>query len=415
MKFRSIARYISDWLISVKTSLLLGEPFFWLLGLRSIRNKIDIGQIRRILVTRIDEIGDMILTTPFLRELRNNTPSAWITLVVSPKVYNLVEHCPYVDEILTYDGSLGKGSLKEKLLRRLRTLGFAYLYLLKRRFDLAILPRWFVDFYDGSFLIYFSGAKKRIAYTEYTSSYKSKKNKNYDKLFTHIINDATIRHEVQNNLKIINFLGGEVSSDNLEVWINDNDRNLAQSILTKKNIKQENFLIGIGPGSRVLRKQWPVERFLELINWLLNEIDTRIILFGDKNEACLGQYIAQYLKKDFTSRVMDLVGKATLRQTAAFLTHCKLYIGNDTGLIHIASAVKVPIIEISSWAKSASPRSHFSSYFYTPWKTQSIIVNPDEPTPPCREYCVFHRPHCILQVRVEDVKEAVRGMLALIQ
>lgn len=415
MIYKSVAPYILNWLISVKAALLLGEPFFWLLGLRNIRNEIDIRQIRRILVTRIDEIGDIILTTAFLRELRNNAPSAWITLVVSPKVHNLVETCPYLNEILIYDGSLRKGGIREKLLRRLRTLGFAYLYLLKRRFDLAVLPRWFVDLYDASFLIYFSGARKRIAYTEYTSSYKSKKNKNYDKLFTHIINDTTIRHEVENNLKIINFLGGKINDDNLEVWINDNDRNFVQSILARQNIKQENFLIGIGLGSRVSRKQWPVERFLELIDWLLNEINTQIILFGDKNEACLGQYIARYLKEDFTSRVMNLIGKVTLRQAAAFLIHCKLYIGNDTGLIHIAAAAKVPVVEINSWAKSASARSHFATYFYAPWKTQSIIVNPDEPMPPCRKYCVFRKPHCILQVTVEDVKEAVRSMLALIR
>jgi ADP-heptose:LPS heptosyltransferase len=81
-----------------------------------------------------------VLSTPFLRNLRNVVPRAFITLVVKPSVYDLVEHCPYVNEVLTYD----PGPLQEITSpdRQWRTLRFAARYLWRRRFDVAIVPRW---------------------------------------------------------------------------------------------------------------------------------------------------------------------------------------------------------------------------------------------------------------------------------
>ncbi|MCX5909037.1 MAG: hypothetical protein NTY64_18160, partial [Deltaproteobacteria bacterium] len=61
----------------------------------------NLSQVQRVLILRLEEIGDVILSSPFLRELRLNLPAAWITLVVKPSVYNLVELCPYVDQVLT--------------------------------------------------------------------------------------------------------------------------------------------------------------------------------------------------------------------------------------------------------------------------------------------------------------------------
>ena len=69
----------------------------------ALQSKVLLDQIRSVLLLRLDEIGDVVLTTPLLRELRRNMPHAWITLVVKPGVLNLVELCPHVNEILTFD------------------------------------------------------------------------------------------------------------------------------------------------------------------------------------------------------------------------------------------------------------------------------------------------------------------------
>ena len=94
-------------LVSLRAALLFGEPFFWLLGQRRMKQKMVLSRLSRVLVVRLDGIGDVVLTTPFLRELRRTLPKAWITLVVAPQVYNLVACCPYVNEVLTYNWNIG--------------------------------------------------------------------------------------------------------------------------------------------------------------------------------------------------------------------------------------------------------------------------------------------------------------------
>src|SRR5438552_1577954 len=101
----------------------------------------------RILVIKPDEIGDVLLASAFLRELRNTFPKAWICLVVKPSVYNLVEYCPYINELTTYDWR------SPRYLGRLQGSWRAFQFVRRRlrslRFDMAIIPRWDADFYHA--------------------------------------------------------------------------------------------------------------------------------------------------------------------------------------------------------------------------------------------------------------------------
>ena len=130
----SAVRSILSSLTSPRAARLLGGPFFWLLGLRRRGREIDISQAKRVLVVRLDEIGDVVMTTPFLRELRRNLPDAWITLVVKPQIYDLVELCPYVDEVLTYNWSTNGNATqhRQQLRRHGRALRLAWKSLWRR-------------------------------------------------------------------------------------------------------------------------------------------------------------------------------------------------------------------------------------------------------------------------------------------
>src|SRR5262245_2694196 len=99
---RSIARRVLSSITSPWMAYVLGEPLFWLLGLRGKKRGIDLAQVENVLIVRLDEIGDVVLMTPFLRELRRLLPTAWITLVVKPALQELVALCPYTNEVLTY-------------------------------------------------------------------------------------------------------------------------------------------------------------------------------------------------------------------------------------------------------------------------------------------------------------------------
>jgi lipopolysaccharide heptosyltransferase II len=102
-----------------------------------------------------------------------------------------------------------------------------------------------------------------------------------------------------------------------------------------------------------------------------------------------------------------VAGKTTLRQTAAVLKYCKLFIGNDTGPMHLASAVGVPVIEISAHPRDGSLSHHNSPYRFGPWGIPAIGLQPKTARPPCQGACTAQEAHCIRNVSVDQVKKTI--------
>ncbi len=404
-------------LVSIGTSPrsvhLLGEPFFLLLGSRHSEGSINdfklySSETKKILIVRLDEIGDIVLTIPFIRELRRNLPDAWITLIVKPEVYNLVELCPYVNDVQIFDKNVPRSRPETvQLHRHVRAIRLASKYLWSKKFDLAIVPRWDADYYHATFLSYFSGAPWRVGYSETVIAHKKEINKDYDSLLTHAIKDGTLKHEVEHNLDVIRFLGGQVLDDRLELWLSEGDMAFAKDLLRGHGAKSNDLLIAFAPGAGAGKRMWPINRFAQLGSWLQNAYRARILIIGGPGEEALGHELKQLLG----SNAVNTADQTTLREAAALLSHCQLFIGNDAGPMHMAAAVNMPIIEISCHPRTGSPYSANSPKRFGPWKTISTILQPDFPQPPCTDECIADHPHCILGVTVERVKRAAEKHL----
>lgn len=391
--------------LSARLAFALGEPFFWLLGLRHKRSEIGLSQLKRVLVVRLDEIGDVVLTTPFLRELRRNLPNAWITLVVKASIYNLVEICPYVNEVLTYDWITPR--LLRLFQRHWRAVKLSRRHLWHRRFDLAILPRWDTDYYHGAFVGYFSGAPSRVGYSENVNASKKRLNQGLDRLFTHVLEDSALEHEVEHNLDVVRSLGGEIRDDRLELWLDEEDETFADEVLKNHGFRPGDLLIGLGPGAGAPKRQWPLSCYKELGVWLQNQYAARLVIIGGPGEELLGSE----LKKQLGRYCMDLVGKTTLRQATAILKRTSVFVGSDAGPMHMAAAVGLPVVELSCHPKSGFPYSANSPRRFRPWCRNHKIVQPELPLPECTEECNADRPHCILSITVDQVKQVVSQLL----
>src|SRR5579862_4816020 len=257
-----------------KAACAVGRPLYFLSGRRA-ENDISMKDVRSILVVRPDEIGNVVLATPFLRELRRIAGSAWITLVVKPEVLNLVELCPYVNEIVTFDWNVS-GAPK----RHSRALRLAATRLWGRRFDLAVLPRLYPDLYHSTYLTYFSGASRRVGYSEHVFPHKQQINAGFDRMLTHVLSDTSVKHEVEHNLGLIRFLGGVITEDRLELWLDPRDRTLALQLISQHGIEAGDCVMAIAPGASLAKKRWPVERFVELGRLLVREYGARLIIVG---------------------------------------------------------------------------------------------------------------------------------------
>ena len=358
----------------------------------------------RILIVRIDEIGDTILTTPCLRELRKSYPNSFITLIVNPVVFNLVERCPYVDEILVFDFPQNSN----RIARLWHVIKFARRNFTRMDFDLAILPRWDFDIRHGAFLVYCSGARVRLGYSEKVNATKGSMNKGFDRFFTSVLVDQDPRHELEYDLEIIRHLGVKVSSSEMELWIGNEDRELAQSHLQRLGVHDDEMLIACCPGAGKNTKMWPVDNYVKVCAEISRNYGIKFLIFGGPDEKALGLRFEEPGGENF----INLVGKFTLRQTIAFLGRCRMYIGNDTGTMHMAAALKLTVVEICCHPLNGPALHLHSPIRFGPWNTDHSILRPAEAIAPCRLFCSSTQAHCITRVEVEQVQTAAESYLS---
>ena len=400
MKKNSFIHYSNFISLQTKAAFILGRINNNIT--KRVEQSSDLNNIKKILVLKTDEIGDFVLVTAFLRELRLMFPCAHITLVVNPKIYNLAELCPHVDEIIVYKQNFPRYLKPFVLLWRAFKLG--YCTLRPKNFDIALMPRWDMNTDYSAYIAYFSFAKRRIGYSENVNSRKQLVNKGFDLMFTDAINNGKPGHEVERNLDLIRYLGGNPSSDFIELWINSEDENFADQILAHISTKR---LIAFCPGAGKANRQWPSDRFIELGKWLKNVYDASFIIIGGSDDKPIGKYIHDALNQG----TIDFTGRTTLRQTIALLKRCHLYVGNDTGSMHLAAAMGVPVVEISCFPVNG-PTAHWNSpYRFAPWQVPHKILQPKEIFSDSPDmFTEKHLSH-IHEISVREVQDAILELL----
>jgi heptosyltransferase-2 len=369
------------------------------------RAAIDLRSVRRVLVVRADAVGDLVLTSPFLRELRRNLPEAHITLCVDTSCMNLVERCPHVDEVITYRS---RRMNKEQRAARIEAVLSKGRELRGRRLDLAILPRWGTDFYLASQLVCLSGARWRIGYSEHVDHEKRVRNRGYDRYFSHVLDPRGTCHEVERNLQLLEYLGCTVEDRGLDLWLDEDDLNWAREILRPALADADGPLVGFAVASAVQNKIWPIERYVQLGAWLIREYNAYVVAVGGPGEEAYGQELAERLG----TRVVNLVGPPTLRQLGAALRHCAVCVGNDTGPVHMAAAAGCRVLVISSHPVSGDATAPGAPERFRPWGEGHAVIQPAVAASACSESCKAREPHCILGVEVEDVRRELAKALS---
>ncbi len=356
---------------------------------------------KKVLVLKTDEIGDFVLATVFLRELRLLLPRARITLVVNPATFNLAELCPYVDDIIIYRQKVPR--YLRPFILPLRAFRLGFYTLQPEHFDMALLPRRDMDTDYSLYVAYFSLSRQRIGYTEHIDARKQLVNKGFDLMLTDVLFDKKPQHEVERYLDFIRYLGGNPSSDSTEVWLNAEDEEYADHLFADIPAK---MVIAFCPGAGKANRQWPPDRFIELGQWLKMVYDSSFIIVGGPGDKPVGKYI----KDGIDQQVIDFTGSTTLRQTFSLLKRCRLYVGNDTGSMHLAAAAGIPVVEISCFPDNG-PIGHWNSpQRFGPWKVPNKILQPkksfgDKSDPSAKE----HLNH-IHEISVAQVQRAIQDL-----
>lgn len=375
-----------------KTATALADFFGYVLWspVNFLRPKKDISppDIKEILVIRTAYTGDVIMTLPALKPLKELYPDARISFLTSSKAAEALKNNPYVDDLLIYEAFWFYPVTKGKAVRDY----LAFLKLLRSKYyDLVIEAR--ADVRDIALLAYPSRSRYRVSYDVGGGGF----------LLTHVVPFNKIKHKVEYHLDIVRHLG--VSPENIEwdIYLSHEEQSLAEKLLHQEGVTSSDFLIGIHPGGRKDLKCWSAEGFAKVADRLISEYNADVVFTGSQQERELVNDIINIMNH----KAVNLAGKTNLRILSALIKNLDLFICNDSAPLHIASVIKIPTIAIFGPSKSKETG---------PYGNIHRVVEKDFP---CRYTCDedvcfnenYHQ--CIREVSVEDVVSAVEKTLSL--
>ena len=292
-----------DQLTSPLALVKIFEPIFILMGKRSGSISISPLNAKRILITKLDLIGDVVLTLPLVKAVRADFPEAHISLVVERRVLNLVELCPYVDVILPVDCRGWSETWCWRWKYCLNYLIFAAKHLWSKPIDLAINPQWGVDHVYASALAYLSGARFRIGYSEHSNEPKQQDNSNYDVFYTYALNEPAFKHDIEYNLGLLRVLGLKVPPLNPEMWLSSEDEQFAERLLSPINNSKRRPLVALCPGASSEHKEWPIERFSMLSQWMIDNYGATLLIIGGTKDKDKAKFLISTLRGDVINAV----------------------------------------------------------------------------------------------------------------
>jgi len=362
----------------------------------------QIGDSPRILVVMIEHIGDLIVSVPFLRMVRSIWPRANVTVIISRSAHSILEHCPYIDNLIISDGGLSWG---EKIINAV-ALGCE---IRASQFDLAFVPKDAPN-KDFNELICLMGAcRRRISRVRPRWIYRIKPLKFFP-FYDKIIVDSMVRHEVEQRLQILrdfSDFSGFKESYHLEAWLAQSDLYRADDFLSSIDAKKGAPMVAFGIGASARGRQWPLKNFVEVIQGLSDKYGIVAILISGPSEIELVEELVRH-----TQCSLHYLKNATVRESMAIMRRCAMFVGNDSGPMHMAAAVGLPVVEISVHPIGATPWNINSPERFGPYGVPSKIIRPKALNPRCKNGCVSgHKPHCIAQISPDNVIEAASEFL----
>ncbi|HPQ43699.1 MAG TPA: glycosyltransferase family 9 protein [Syntrophales bacterium] len=353
---------------------------------RSGYEKYDPENIRRILIFRLDGLGDLILSTAALREIRKGFPKAEITLVVGPWSAGIADCIPFYDRLIVHDHflfSVFRGNRRTNLNEELDFIKT----LRSGRYDIGIDLR-------GDLLsiipLFLSAASFRFA----------KDTRGGGFLLTHPINGGC-GHAKDEPLRLVETLGVAVADRETELTIPVKDVQYIEEYLVEKGIEDKDSVIVIAPSALYRWRAWPPEKFARVAALLAENDNCAVILLGSRED----RYMLDAIRSLAGPTIINSSGELTLSQVAALIKRSSLFIGNDSGLMHIAAAVKTPMIQL--FGPGEPEKFGYRS------DTNIVLMKGDCPYHPCdQRRCRYQDHWCMDQISVEDVMNAVQRIIS---
>ena len=339
---------------------------------------------RRILIARLDRLGDVVLSTPVIRHMRKLFPKAHISFMVRPENRDVVENNPDLNEVILYD----KGGREKGFLGAAK---FALVLLKKNRFDMAIALHPSARTHIAFFL---AGIPARIGYDRKMGWLLTER-------IPHFKQEGEM-HEALYNFHLLGEAGFDVSGADARPYMATSERDKAFVDRIQEKMGFGNGFIVVHAGASCPSKRWPPERFAEAADALAAKFGYHIVIVGGSDTAEHSGKMVSAMK----GRAFDLTGKLNIGALAEVISRARIFISNDSGPVHIAVAVGTPVVAIFGRKNPGlSPKR------WGPLGQRDIVLHRDVGCKKCLAHECDKGFKCLEAVAVDDVVKAARGIL----
>ncbi|MBE0662555.1 MAG: glycosyltransferase family 9 protein [Bacteroidales bacterium] len=343
-------------------------------------------RVRKILVVKFYGIGNMVLFTPVLKRLRKKMPGVKIVLYTNSKALEVIKGTNYYDDAILLENTQKLKKFRAEYYRfinKIRQENFDMIF-----FSFPLEANWLIP------ILGITGSKYLIGYN--TSDHKA--------YFTHYLEWDKQKHEVVLNFELLGLLISGPLTESLDLRLNKKEKNDAEKYMKTLNSSFEKIVV-IHPGgsSAMPERRWPASNYIELIRKILDAYKCLVICIGSDDESEL----LKMLKNPFEENVRILENSFSLREIAAIIGKCNLFIGNDSGPMHLAAAVKTPVIALFGITNSQKSK---------PWGNHKkvIVINKGLACSPCYTFndkVVCKEYSCIKSITILEVYRAVMLIL----
>jgi heptosyltransferase-2 len=335
----------------------------------------------KILLRVPNWVGDALLTTPAVQSIKKHFPQARITVLAKPWVAPVFEANPDVDRVIIYrKPGLHQGiGGKWKLAQELKNQAFDCVIHFPHSFESA----WISFLSRIPTRIGFSTEGRGFLLTHRLQSTPARQNEHQVLYFFHLLEPLGIREDP--------------SAEKNPLVLNSAQQNFeqAEARLRALGISPSEFLVGLAPGAIYgSAKCWPFDRFELLAERLTRAWQAKVILLGTDTDALSGR-----IKK--SGPYFNLLGKTGLGEALALIQRCRLMICNDSGLMHAASALQVPLVAL--FGSTNLRRTG-------PWGGISQVIQKDFSCSPCLKKDCPVTPTCMEAITVDEVWETIRPL-----
>lgn len=349
--------------------------------------------VKRILCVRLDHLGDVLMTTPALRALRESAPGRHLTLLTSPAGAPIAPYLGEIDDLIVYDAPWvnpaphGTPDDHAALITRLRDGGFD---------AAAIFTVYSQNPLPAALLCFQAGIARRLAHCRENP---------YSLLTDWVVEPephASVRHEVERQLALVRAVGARIEDPRMRLVVRDEDRDALRARLALHGIANDERIVVLHPGATASSRRYPGEQYASALDRLTGSLDVRVLLTGTRDETALTRAVLDAAQPATRRRLVDLAGAFGLGEFIALLEASDLLIANNSGPVHIAAALGTPIVDLYALT---NPQ-------HTPWGTPHRLLYRDVACRWCyRGECPVGHHACLVGIAPDEVAQAALALL----